>query len=79
MLFWIFFLQIMRLAQSVLALASEVSSKISGLDNTCEDSRKIIEEWHEFFVGSIFPVPLGLFVDLAPDDPKESILSYLGE
>ena len=69
----------MPFAQSVLNLASEVSMKISELDNSLEDNRKISEEWHEFFAGSIFPVPLGLFVDLAPHDPQESLLSYLGK
>ena len=72
-------LQIMRFAQSVLSLASEVATKISELDMELEENRKISEEWHEFFAGSIFPVPLGLFVDLAPENSEESLLSYLGE
>ena len=74
-----FILQIMRFAQSVLSLASEVATKISELDMELEENRKISEEWHEFFAGSIFPVPLGLFVDLAPENSEESLLSYLGK
>ena len=73
------FLQIMRFAQSVLSLASEVATKIAELDMELEENRKISEEWHEFFAGSIFPVPLGLFVDLAPENSEESLLSYLGK
>ena len=70
----------MRFAQSVLSLASEVGTKISELDMEIEDNRNISEEWHEFFAGSIFPVPLGLFVDLAPENSsEESLLSYLGK
>ena len=72
-------LQIMRFAQSVLSLASEVATKISELDLELEENRKISEEWHEFFAGSIFPVPLGLFVDLASENSEESLLSYLGK
>lgn len=68
-------LQLIRFSQSVLDLALDVSSYIKSL----EPGNKLVEEWNEFFAGSIFPSPLGIFIDLASEDPPESLLSSIGK
>ena len=65
----------MRFAEAALKLAKEVSSMVSK-----REDQKLVEEWNEFFVGSIFPTPLALFVQVAAKkDTPESLLFDLGK
>ena len=71
-----------RFAQAVCKLALEVSKLMKTLEIKFGQNHKVVEEWHEFFEDSIFPIPFGLFVDFAPEAnnaAEESFLCSLGK
>ena len=67
--------QITFFAKSVLGLASRLSDSISKLP----EKHKIKVEWTEFFTASLYPIPLGLFVELAKSDFDESLIHAFGK
>ena len=73
------YFQITKFAQSVCALVHQVCQFVSVTNQS-----KVIEEWQEFFSSSIFPILLGIFVDIASSSnltiaDKEPLLCNLGK
>ena len=72
-----------QFSQNVCKLALQVSELMEKIECQHGSNHKLVEEWHEFFSASIYPIPLGLFVDLGPEAAngavQESFLCALGK
>ena len=72
-----------QFSQNVCKLALQVSELMEKIECQHGSNHKLVEELHEFFSASIYPIPLGLFVDLGPEAAngavQESFLCALGK